>query len=143
METLYQTPRHSSLIDDIEPFGPIAPIEAPKVKPAPQGAQPQAPEAAKPNPLPPISDANIDAALDLTDARVLTQSRDGDSAQPDDQFSRENTSWSFSALFGAAAVVTGGYHLAMRESERFRGRAIPRWQGAERPTKPKSKLPPR
>ena len=99
--------------------------------------KPRRPTHAKVRPLPPISDPNVDAALDLTDARVLTRSRDGDGSQPDDQFSSTNTSWSFSAIFGAAAVATGGYHLAMREADRFRGRWIPRWVGAERPTKRK------
>ncbi len=42
MERLYVTPRGSSLIDDIEPFGPLAPIEVPEAQPVPQGAQPQA-----------------------------------------------------------------------------------------------------
>ena len=45
---------------------------------------------------------------------VLTRSRDGDArSQDDDQMSETNTSWSLSAIFGAAAVATGGYHLAI------------------------------
>jgi hypothetical protein len=143
MERFDVEPASSSLIDDIEPFRPIAPVEAPQAPPAPQGEQAPAPDDVKVRPLPPISDPNVDAALDLTDARVLTRSRDGDGSQPDDHFSNTNTSWSFSAIFGAAVVASGGYHLAIREADRFRGRWIPRWVGAERPTKPKRSTPPR
>jgi hypothetical protein len=143
LERVYFQPESSSLIDDVEPFGRLAPIEGPAAQPAPQNGQPQAPDAARIHPLPPISDPNIDAALDLTDARVFTRSHDGEAAQPDDQFSSTNTSWSFSAIFGAAVVATGGYHLAMREADRFRGRWIPRWVGAERPTKKKGGAPAR
>ncbi len=131
------------MVDDIEPFGPLTPIEGPAAQPAPRNVQPPAPDAVRVHPLPPMSDPNVDAALDLTDARVLTRSHDGDGSRPDDRFSSTNTSWSFSAIFGAAAVATGGYHLAMRESDRLRGRSIPRWQGAERPTKRKGGTPSR
>jgi hypothetical protein len=133
----------SSLIDFVEPFRTIAPGEARQAQPAQQGEQAPAPDAATLRPLPPMSNPDVDAALDLTDARVLTRSRDGDASQSDDQLSSTNTSWSFSAIFGAAAVATGGYHLAMREADRFRGRWIPRWQGAERPTKRKAGSPSR
>jgi len=133
MEKIDVKPRSSSLIDDIEPFRPIAPAEVPQGQPAPQGDHAPAPDGAKIPLLPAISDPNVDDALDLTDARVLTRSRDADSSQPDDHFSRTNTSWSFSAIFGAVAVATSGYHLALREADRFRGRWIPRWAGAERP----------
>jgi hypothetical protein len=139
---LYFQPQGSSLIDDIEPFGPKAPIEVPAARPVQPNAQPAAPDAAR-APLPPIIDPNVDDALDLTDSRVLTRSRDGDGAQPDDEFSSSNTSWSFSAIFGAAAIATGGYHLVMREADRFKGRSIPRWVGAERPTKRKGGSPTR
>jgi hypothetical protein len=143
METLDITPRGSSLIDFVEPFRPVPPIEAPQVQPEPQGEQAPVPDAGKIRPLPPISDPNVDAALDLTDARVLTRSRDADSSEADDQLSTANTSWSFSAIFGAAAVASGGYHLAIREADRFRGRWIPRWAGSERPTKRKTGSPAR
>jgi len=143
MEKLDIKPRSSSLIDDIEPFRPVAPVEVPQGQPARQGEQAPAPDGARIRPLPPISDPNVDAALDLTDARVLTRSRDADASQPDDQFSSTNTSWSFSAIFGAVAVATSGYHLALREADRFRGRWIPRWAGAERPAKRKAATPSR
>jgi hypothetical protein len=143
LEKLDITARGSSLIDFVEPFQPVAPVEAPQGQPTPQGEQAPAPDDATIRPLPPISDPDVDAALDMTDARVLTRSRDADSAEADDQLSTTNTSWSFSAIFGAAAVASGGYHLAMREADRFRGRWVPRWAGSERPTKRKAATPSR
>jgi len=127
----------SSLIDFVEPFQPVAPAEAPQAEPAP------APDAAKVRLLPAIGDPAVDAALDLTDGRLLTRSRDGAVSQPDDRLSEASTSWSLSTVFGAAAVATGGYHLAMREADRFKGRWVPRWAGAERPTKRKAGIPSR
>jgi hypothetical protein len=121
----------SSFIDHIEPYHEIVPVAVPVSPPLPEDA-PVAPR------VPAISDPNIDAALDLTDGRILTRSRDGDAAgAADETVSQTNTSWSLSAIFGAAAIASGGYHLAMREADRFRGRWIPRWSGAERPTKRK------
>jgi hypothetical protein len=143
VEKLDIKPQSPSLIDFVEPFRPIGPVDVPLGQPAPQGEQAPAPDGAMVRPLPPLSDPNVDAALDLTDARILTRSRDADSAEPDDQLSSTNTSWSFSAIFGAAAVASAGYHLAIREADRFRGRWIPRWVGAERPTKRKTGSPSR
>ena len=142
-EKLDITAGSSSLIDFVEPFGPVPPVEAPQAQPAPQGEQAPAPDDAQIRPLPPISDPDVDAALDMTDGRILTRSRDAGSSEADDQLSSTNTSWSFSAIFGAAAVASAGYHLAIREADRFRGRWIPRWVGAERPTKRKTGSPSR
>jgi hypothetical protein len=155
----------SSLIDDLEPLPPAAsvnapqappappvnapetppapPVDAPKAPPAPQNEQPPTPDARTVRPLPPTSDPDIDAALDPTDAHVLTRSRDGDASQPDDQLASSSTSRSFSVVFGIAAVATGGYHVALRQSDRLKGRWIPRWVGAERPNKRKLGSPPR
>ena len=138
-------PVTSSFLDFIDPHREVAapaPVEAPKAAPA---AAPQAdandavlaPDDAKVRLVPAISDPKVDAALDMTDSRVLTRSRDADSTDSQTENLSTDTSWSFSAIFGAAAIAAGGYHLAMRESDRFRGRWIPRWVGAERPTKKK------
>jgi hypothetical protein len=142
MQEIDVKPRRSLLIDDIEPYRPIAPDDVPVGRPAPKGDQAPAPDDAKVRPLPPLSDPDVDAALGMTDARVLTRSRDADASQRDDQFST-NTSWSLSAIFGAATIAAGGYHLALREADRFRGRWIPRWAGAERPAKRKAATPSR
>jgi hypothetical protein len=143
VEKIDVKPRSFSLIDDIEPFRAIVPDEVPPGQPAQPGDQAPAPDGAKIRPLPPISDPNLDDALDMADARVLTRSVESDASQPDEQFSSTNTSWSFSAIFGAVAVATSGYHLALREADRFHGRWIPRWAGAERPTKRKTATPTR
>jgi hypothetical protein len=138
----------NSLIDFVEPYRAVDPVPAQGVDPAQPGAGEKAPapapDPANARPLPPISDPDIDAALDLTDARILTRSSDDAAPRSDDNVDRgNNTHWSLSALFGAAAVATGGYHLVLRESDRLRGRSIPRWAGAERPTKRKSTVPSR
>jgi hypothetical protein len=145
LEKLDSTTQRFSLMDYVEPYRVIAPVAAPEAQPAQPGERAPVPDAANPRSLPAIINPEIDAALDLTDARVLTQSRDGDTAQPNDELSQSNTntSWSLSAIFGAAAVATAGYHLVIREADRFRGRSIPRWVGAERPTRRKRGLPPR
>ena len=131
----------NSLIDFVEPYRAVDPAPAQGVDPAQPGAGDKAPapapDPANARPLPAISDPDIDAALDLSDARILTRSRDNAASRSDDNVDQGNTHWSLSALFGAAAVATGGYHLALREADRFRGRWIPRWAGAERPTKRK------
>ncbi len=132
------------------PPGGQAPAPAPAPQPAPpEGAPPAAkPESAQPggpagaaaspqaSVLPPTRASDIDAALDLIDVRVLTQSRAGDTEQPDSPAARADTSRSFSVLFGVAMVASGGHQLAMRTAARPRshGRAVPRSLGAERPT---------
>jgi hypothetical protein len=137
----------NSLLDFVEPYRAIDPTPAQAVDPAQPGAGEKAPapapDPANVRPLPAISDPDIDAALDLTDARILTRSRDHAAARSDDHVDQGNTHWSLSTLFGVAAVATGGYHLVLREADRFRGRWIPRWAGAERPTKRKSGVPTR
>ena len=137
----------NSLIDFVEPYRAVDPAPAQAVDQAQPGAGDKAPapapDPANARPLPPISDPDIDAALDLSDARILTRSRDNAASRSDDNVDQGNTHWSLSALFGAAAVATGGYHLVLRESDRLRGRWIPRWAGAERPTKRKSTVPTR
>jgi hypothetical protein len=146
-EKVEAEPPSNSLLDFVEPYRVVVPAPAQPVDPAQPGAGDKAPapapDPANVRPLPAISDPDIDAALDFTDARVLTPSRDHAAARPDDQVAQGNTHWSLSALFGIAAVATGGYHLVLRETDRFRGRSIPRWAGAERPTKRKSRVPSR
>ena len=135
----------NSLLDFVEPYRAVVPAPAQQADPAQPGAGEKDPAPAPINvrPLPAISDPNIDDALHFTDARILTRSRDHAASRSDDHVDQGNTHWSLSALFGIAAVATGGYHLVLRETDRFRGRSIPRWAGAERPTKRKSRVPSR
>jgi hypothetical protein len=144
-EKVEAEPPSNSLLDFVEPYRVVVPAPAQPVDPAQPGADDKAPapDPANVRPLPAISDPDIDAALDFTDVRILTPSRDHAASRPDDQVAHGNTHWSLSALFGIAAVATGGYHLVLRETDRFRGRSIPRWAGAERPTKRKSRVPSR
>lgn len=147
-----QTPAQGAAKQPVQPAGQNAP-SATTPQPAPQGGQnpgagaapaeaPQDGQDAESSAasgmalldsLPPISDAVVDAALDLTDVRVLTRSRDGNASRPDDQPVDTDSSRSFSVVFGAAVVAAGGYHLVLRKQDRSQGRSIPRWQGAERP----------
>jgi hypothetical protein len=119
---------------------PASPVDAPEAPPAPEGDQPPAPDATNVRPLPPTSEPDVEATLDLTDAHVLTRSRDGDASAQNDRFASTNTSWSFSVLFGFTVVASGGYHFAIRQADRLKGRSIPRWVGAERPNKRKKGL---
>jgi hypothetical protein len=140
-------PPSNSLLDFVEPYRVVVPATAQPADPTQPGAGDKAPapapDPANVRPLPAISDPDIEAALDFTDVRILTPSRDHAAPRPDDQVAHGNTHWSLSALFGIAAVATGGYHLVLRETDRFRGRSIPRWAGAERPTKRKTRVPSR
>ncbi len=146
-ERIERETMNNSLIDFVEPYraAESAPVQA--VDPAQPGvgekALAPAPDPANARPLPPLNDPNIDALLNMTDARILTRSRDDAAARSEDRVDQGNAHWSLSALFGVAAVATGGYHLVLRESDRFRGRSIPRWVGAERPTKRKTGVPSR
>jgi hypothetical protein len=137
-----QTPAPEQAPQPAPPAGHApAPGAAPEA--VPPGEKAPAPETAPARPLPPSSDAAIDAALDLTDARVFTRSRDRDASQPDDPLPRIDTSRSLSVVFAASVVASGGYHWAMRTADRSRsqGRLVPRWLGAERPTRQKIATP--
>ena len=84
--------------------------------------------------MPAISDPAVDAALDLTDVRLLTRSRNSHEAQSDDQPSVDtDPSYSLSTAFGAAMVVAGGYRLAVGVQAHAKSLTVPRWSGAERP----------
>jgi hypothetical protein len=127
------------------PPGGQAPAPKSEPQPAPPREGDPAREPAKARPLSPVSNSDIDAALDLTDLRDFTRSRDGDAPHPDDALSRIDTSRSLSVFFGVAMVASGGYHSAMRTGDRFRSRGhlLLRRSGAERPTLPKTATPSR
>jgi hypothetical protein len=92
--------------------------------------------------LPSISDSAIDAARDLTDARILAQVSDRYNLQPNEPVYPSDTYQTLSVSFATAVVTSAGYHLALGAVDRSRsqGRSVPRWSGAERPTRRKSAL---
>jgi len=130
-------------IDFVEPFRPAAPAAAPAGEPARHGDEAPAPGAARIRPLPALSEPDVDALLDLTDRGLMSRAPDRSSSRADDRSDGADYSWNLSTVIGAAVVATGGYHLAMRESDRFNGRWVPRWVGSDRPTKRRFGFPSR
>jgi hypothetical protein len=129
------TPSQSAGQGAQEPAPDSGSQSAPQGEGDPSGATAQRRQA----PPTPMNESAVDAALELADGRILARSYDGHAVQAnnDDGFPVTDTSWSLSALFGAAALTTAGYNLALRGSDVTRARSIPRWSGAERPTKGK------
>jgi hypothetical protein len=124
-----------------QPTPPAGKAPAPATTPqaAPPGEQAPEPETADSRSLP-TSDSDIDAALDVTDARVFTRSRVGGASRPD--VSHFDSSRSLSALFGVAMIASSGY-VVLHGADRYRplGRWVPRWSGAERPRGRKTATP--
>ena len=118
--------RSTSWIDIIEPLQPAAPKDAPKGEQAPPPAPGQA------QPLPVLSPAAVDAVFELFDASELTGSINRSSSRASKQADEEKPAWNLSALFGVAAVVVGGYRVAIRGSDRLNGRWLPRRARARR-----------
>ena len=119
---------NTSLIDHVEPFDMLAPVENPTAPPAPAPANAQ-PQRRRSGPCPPVA------------ARQRSQRRRR--SRPDRRpaphaFSRRRGLTGRRAVlfhqhlvelfgdFGAAAVAVGGYDLALREADRSQGRSIPR-----------------
>jgi len=114
------------LIDVIEPFQPLGPENVRKDEPA------VGPGASRAWPARLLSEPRAGAVLELADRSLLPGPIGGSSAPAKDRGKPADPSWGFSALFGAAAVAAGGYHLALRESERFKSRGVPRCAGIKR-----------
>jgi hypothetical protein len=115
------------MIDVVEPFQPLDPADAPKAKPD-----------LGPTPVggwnsPFLSPFAVDSAIEasngglfpLASLDLLTRAK---------RRLGETKTWEFSTVFGAAAVAVGGFHLAMRESERFKTRWLPSRAGSRFPT---------
>jgi subtilase family serine protease len=104
-----------ALIDIVEPFQPLDPADAPKGEKAlgpvggwhTQGLSPFAVDAA--------IEASNGGLFPMASLDLLSRAK---------RRLGEKT-WEFSTLFGAAAVAAGGFHLAMRESMRFKTRWLP------------------
>jgi hypothetical protein len=111
------------LIDVVEPFRSAAPEAE---------GRPALPPSAVPTPsLPAASAPDIETLHDLSVADLFPEAPTG-SARPGDQPVEIRPSWGLSTAFGAAIVAAGGYHLALRPSDRFRGRWIPGRPEADR-----------
>ena len=119
---------------------PLHALRLPKLSRPGMATKPRRPAAMRIRRLPVLSELNVDALLDLTDGGLTSKSPDDSSSRANDGSERADYSWNLRAVFGAVVAV-GGYHLAIREPDRSSGRGVPRWSGAERPTKRKSGFP--
>jgi hypothetical protein len=113
-----------ALIDVVEPFQPLDPADAPKGEKAlgpvggwrTQGLSPFAVDAA--------IEASNGGLFPLASLDLISRAK---------RRLGETKAWEFSTLFGAAAVAAGGFHLAMRESMRFKTRWLPGRAAAKLP----------
>jgi hypothetical protein len=130
-------------IDYVEPFRQVVPDRAPLGEPARRGDEADAPVEVRIRPLPAQAAPNADAVLDLAVAGLIRKSADHSSSRANDRSDGAGTdhSWNLAAVFGAGVVAAGGYHLVMRDADRFRGRSVPRWAGADRPSRRKCAFP--
>jgi hypothetical protein len=119
-------PEAPALIDVVEPFQPLNPADAPK------GENTQGPVGGwQTQGLSPFA---VDSLIEASNGGLFPLASL-------DLFSRakrclgETKAWEFSTLFGAVAVATGGFHLAMRESCRFKTRWLPGRAASTFPTK--------
>jgi hypothetical protein len=110
-------------IDVVEPFQPAAPeVEG---QPAPP------PYAARTRSLPAFSAPEFETLLDLAIADLFPEAPSS-SSRSGDQPEEIRPSSGLATVFGAALVAAGGYHFALRQSARFRGRWIPGRTEADR-----------
>ncbi len=93
--------------------------------------QPLPPSAAPTLSLPAFSPADFETLVDLSVADLLPEALTS-SSRSGDQPAEIRSSLGLRALFGAAVVAAGGYHLVLRPSDRFRGRGIPDRAEADR-----------
>ncbi len=106
------------LIDVVEPFQPLDPADAPKDRPA---AGVGAVGGWSTQFLSPFA---VDTAIESSNGGLFPLASLDLLARARKRLG-EGKTWEFSTVFGAAVVAAGGYHLAMRESERFKTRWLP------------------
>jgi hypothetical protein len=115
-------PEGIPLIDIIEPLQPAAPAEGD----APQAGQPAPLRGASLARLVPVlTDRGLDHARDWTGDSLLPDPLVSSASRSKNQTVETRASWGLSTMFGATAVATGGYHLVLRQSDRFQGRWVP------------------
>jgi hypothetical protein len=121
-------PQGPAGIDFIEPFQPDAPPNAPEKEAAPPA------KAARSRPIRVIADSSFEPVIDLADVDLLPGSPLKVSSSSEERPDEARPSWAPSTtMFGVAAVAMGGYHLALRQSDRFSGRWIPGRSKSRRP----------
>jgi hypothetical protein len=125
----------ASFIDYVEPYRPVAPDAAPAGQPARRGDDALAPVGARIRLLPAAGELFVAPVLELSTQALTHRTSQDPSSRANDRSDRADYSWNLSTVFGAVVVAAGGYHLVLRESDRFGGRAVPRWVGAERPSR--------
>jgi hypothetical protein len=115
------------MIDVVEPFQPLDPADAPKAKPdpgaAPLGGWPSSP----------LSPFAVDSAIEESNGGLFPLASRDLLIRAKRRLGETKT-WELSTVFGAAAVALGGFHMAMRESERFKTRWLPSRADSRFPT---------
>jgi hypothetical protein len=102
------------LIDVVEPFQPLDPADAPKGGPAVGGWPSQF-----------LSPFAVDTAIESSNGGLFPLASLDLLARAKRSLGGWAKTWEFSTVFGAAVVAAGGYHLAMRESARFKTKWLP------------------
>jgi hypothetical protein len=134
-----------SVLDFVEPLktgapadgvNPAAPADGAKPDQGKPGAVPA--EQNRPVVPPGITDRELAALTSFFDDTSLAAKRDSADLETGRRGGEAYYSWSLSTVFGATIIAAGGYHLALRDADRFKGRWVPRWVGVEKPTKRKS-----
>jgi hypothetical protein len=110
-------------LDVVDPFQPLDPAAGPRGA-APGAAPGQAPAWPSPLLVEPVSEGD----------RGQRAGANGDSSS---QGALQGPSRSIVALFGVAAMAAGSYQLAMRESQRFNTRWLPRRAASDRSARPR------
>ncbi len=106
------------LIDVVVPFQPLDPADAPKGSPAVD------PAAVGGWPSRFLSPYAVDTAIESSNGGLVPLASLDLLARAKRRLG-EAKAWDFSTVFGAAVVAAGGYHLAMRESARFKTKWLP------------------
>ena len=122
------------LIDVVEPFQPLDPADAPKAK---SDLAPARSAAGTRTFLSPFA---VDAAIEASNGGLVPLASLDLLARAKRRLGETKT-WELSTLFGAAVVAAGGFHLAMRESERFKTRWLPSRAAFKLPDRPLARFP--
>jgi hypothetical protein len=114
------------MMDVVEPFQPLDPADAPKDKSTlgPGAVGGWQTQSLSPFAVDPVIEASNGGLFPLASLDLIARAKN--------RLGRTKT-WELSTVFGAAAVAAGGFHLAMRESQRFKTRWLPSRTGSKYP----------